>query len=231
MENRRRTRFLAWYKANYPDDSTGRSKFMRDSGRYGQEPLTKGRVSQLFDDREAFGERAARGLAERFGLPSDYFEHDDPTLAMPASTPPPQRGSQASAKDPDSLDSALALASRTTTELASLLPDQALMRFSVQMAEHLASKGTSPLGQAFNRLIHKVDDDATPPWRQAGGTPQSIGSLTRFRETAYAMAEAHPDPALREVLTTFLLAVEAEAASLPRSGVEATQRGRQPHDN
>lgn len=36
--------------------------------------LTKGRISQLFDPDEAFGERAAAGLAVRLGLDSTYFD-------------------------------------------------------------------------------------------------------------------------------------------------------------
>lgn len=35
---------------------------------------TKGRVSQFLDKRQAFGERAARALEERLGLPKNYFE-------------------------------------------------------------------------------------------------------------------------------------------------------------
>lgn len=40
--------------------------------------LTHGRVSQLFDERQPFGEAAARNLAERLGLAPDYFERDQP---------------------------------------------------------------------------------------------------------------------------------------------------------
>lgn len=36
--------------------------------------LTKGRVSQLFDESQPFGELAARNLAEKLGLAQDYFE-------------------------------------------------------------------------------------------------------------------------------------------------------------
>jgi hypothetical protein len=67
MSNRRRQRFIAYF--NGPLKGS-RDKLMERTG------LTKGRVSQLFDDKQAFGERAARNLAESLGLPPDFFEHD-----------------------------------------------------------------------------------------------------------------------------------------------------------
>lgn len=78
MENPRRKRFIAWFERTYPQDGSGRAKFMRDSAKLGHPPLTKGRVSQLFDAEQPFGERAARALAERFGLASDFFESSGP---------------------------------------------------------------------------------------------------------------------------------------------------------
>lgn len=36
--------------------------------------LTKGRIAQLLDDRQPFGERAAQDLARRLSLPVDYFD-------------------------------------------------------------------------------------------------------------------------------------------------------------
>jgi hypothetical protein len=38
--------------------------------------LTHGRVSQLFDEQQPFGEQAAANLAEKLGLALHYFEHD-----------------------------------------------------------------------------------------------------------------------------------------------------------
>jgi len=38
--------------------------------------MTKGRIAQLFDERQPFGERAGRSIADRLQLPPDYFEHD-----------------------------------------------------------------------------------------------------------------------------------------------------------
>lgn len=63
----RRLRFAAYFRERFGDD---RAKFMRATG------LTKGRVTQLFDDNEPFGELAASRLAHKLGLPPDYFERD-----------------------------------------------------------------------------------------------------------------------------------------------------------
>lgn len=49
--------------------------------------LTKGRISQLFDEDQPFGELAARNLAERLHLPHDFFERDPAgRSAVPAET-------------------------------------------------------------------------------------------------------------------------------------------------
>lgn len=76
MDNPRRRRFKAWYAAHYTDDAAGRAKFMRDSAALGYKGLTKGRVSQYFDERQPFGELAGRNVALRFGLKEDFFERD-----------------------------------------------------------------------------------------------------------------------------------------------------------
>lgn len=84
-DDARRQRFLQWFagKPCYRD----RAKLMQLTG------LTKGRVSQLFDDKQPFGERAAAGLAERLGLPSDVFEpihySAAASSALEAREPPP----------------------------------------------------------------------------------------------------------------------------------------------
>jgi hypothetical protein len=75
MPNRRRERFIAYF--NGPLRGS-RSKLMERTG------LTPGRVSQLFDEKQAFGERAARNLAESLGLPGDYFEVDRGAVAQTA---------------------------------------------------------------------------------------------------------------------------------------------------
>lgn len=71
MPNPRRERFLAYFM-NGPLKGD-RAKLMHKTG------LTKGRVSQLFDEGQAFGELAARNLAEKLGLPSNAFEADQAT--------------------------------------------------------------------------------------------------------------------------------------------------------
>jgi hypothetical protein len=76
MDEERRRRFREWFAATYGDRDDARARFMADSGKRGESPLTKGRVAQLFDDGQPFGERAARSMAERFGLDPDYFLAD-----------------------------------------------------------------------------------------------------------------------------------------------------------
>lgn len=48
-----------------------RGAFLKKSG------LTKGRLSQLLDPSEPFGDVAARNLAERLELPPGYFDQMD----------------------------------------------------------------------------------------------------------------------------------------------------------
>lgn len=74
----RRHRFTSWFEKTYGEGEQARSKLIADSG------LTKGRVSQLFDKREAFGETAARQLAQRLGLEEDIFLRDLSDLAFNA---------------------------------------------------------------------------------------------------------------------------------------------------
>jgi hypothetical protein len=75
MDSERRARFIAWFKDVYgePDSAEARKKFMADSAGSGDLAFTKGRVSQLFSDQHPFGEKAARNIAERFGLGEDFF--------------------------------------------------------------------------------------------------------------------------------------------------------------
>lgn len=64
----RRRRFVDYFLGKAINGD--RAELIRKSG------LTKGRIAQFFDSRQAFGERAARSLAQRLRLPSDYFERD-----------------------------------------------------------------------------------------------------------------------------------------------------------
>lgn len=61
----RRQRFASWLETALGND---RAKLMQRTG------LTKGRVTQLLDPDEPFGERAASNLARKLSLPEDYFE-------------------------------------------------------------------------------------------------------------------------------------------------------------
>lgn len=73
MQNPRRQRFIEWYRLTYPEGAEGRKQFMKDTTRSGEDPITKGRVSQLFDEEQQFGETAAKTLAVRLGKPEDFF--------------------------------------------------------------------------------------------------------------------------------------------------------------
>ena len=46
--------------------------------------LSKGRISQLFDERQPFGERAARSLAASLNLDPEFFNTGRPALVMAA---------------------------------------------------------------------------------------------------------------------------------------------------
>lgn len=65
-KNKRRERFRAYFAG--PPFKGDRAAFMRATG------LSKGRLTQLFDEKQPFGEKAASALAEKLQLPSDYFE-------------------------------------------------------------------------------------------------------------------------------------------------------------
>lgn len=67
-DNERRRRFMEFFNTELRGD---RRLLMDKTG------LTKGRVSQLFDPGEPFGEKAAASLAEKLNLPRDYFDRDE----------------------------------------------------------------------------------------------------------------------------------------------------------
>ena len=68
MENARRRRFVVYFSGK-PFEGD-RAKLMLKTG------LSKGRVTQLLDEDEVFGELAAKNLALNLGLEADYFESD-----------------------------------------------------------------------------------------------------------------------------------------------------------
>jgi len=77
-ENPRRRRFIRWFALTYGEGDQARALLMKATGRDGDPPITKGRVSQFFDPKQPFGEEAAIKLAKRLGLQDDYFLVDRP---------------------------------------------------------------------------------------------------------------------------------------------------------
>lgn len=67
MDADRRRRFIAYFDAKFKGD---RAKLIKKTG------LTKGRIAQLFDEEQTFGERAARALEKKLGLEAGYLERD-----------------------------------------------------------------------------------------------------------------------------------------------------------
>jgi len=69
MDADRRRRFIAAFNAK--PFNGDRAKFMAKT------KYSKGRLTQLFDEKEAFGQLAASRVAVRMGLPVDAFERDE----------------------------------------------------------------------------------------------------------------------------------------------------------
>jgi hypothetical protein len=76
MDEIRRQLFLAYFNSQLKGD---RALLIQRSG------YSKGRISQFFDEEQAFGERAARELAKRLRLPEDAFLG----LSEPTDSPKP----------------------------------------------------------------------------------------------------------------------------------------------
>lgn len=76
----RRAAFVSWF--NDSPCKGDREALIRKSG------LTKGRVSQLFDPGQRFGEQAAENLAQRLGLSLDVFSNQASEVSnvIPATT-------------------------------------------------------------------------------------------------------------------------------------------------
>lgn len=88
----RRARFIAYVKERFGEAvdkprSEARAALMQKLG------VTKGAMTQLFNQNESFGEKKAAGCAASLGLPEDYFEVDhaasptDPRLARSRAHP------------------------------------------------------------------------------------------------------------------------------------------------
>ena len=69
MDSLRRQKLRHLLETKYAGD---RKAFLERSG------LSKGRLSQLLDDKWPFMERAARNLEDRLGLPTGYFDSLSP---------------------------------------------------------------------------------------------------------------------------------------------------------
>lgn len=80
MQNARRERFVAFFSDPNGPIKGSREVLMKKAG------ISKGRVSQLFDERQPFGELAARNLAEALKLPPNFFEMDQAAPAAPVPT-------------------------------------------------------------------------------------------------------------------------------------------------
>lgn len=81
-DSERRNRFIRYF--NGPPLHGDRQRLIARSR------LTEGRISQLFDPKEAFGERAAGNLAERLGLERTAFLRD--AVGAETEAPAAQRG-------------------------------------------------------------------------------------------------------------------------------------------
>lgn len=71
MDAERRGRFVAYFEG--PPLRGDRSQLMRRTG------ISKGRVTQLLDPDEPFGQKAASSLAVKLGLSADAFERGSNT--------------------------------------------------------------------------------------------------------------------------------------------------------
>lgn len=76
----RRANFVAYFEHALKGD---RERLEQKSG------LSKGRISQLFDPKQAFGERAAENLAIRLGLGANHFEQAQAHVVDQPHTPAP----------------------------------------------------------------------------------------------------------------------------------------------
>lgn len=79
MDSLRRSRLEELIRTRYKGERAG---LLREAG------LTSGRITQLLDPNEVFGERAARSLEQKLGLPARWFEQE--TVENTEAAPPPK---------------------------------------------------------------------------------------------------------------------------------------------
>lgn len=75
MESTRRRRLVQLLATRYKGD---RAQLILDS------KLSKGRISQLLDEKQPFGERSARDLEQKLGLPDRWLDAEDVSNTEPA---------------------------------------------------------------------------------------------------------------------------------------------------
>lgn len=188
-DDQRRARFIAWFLKTYGEDSAiARARFMADSARRGEQAYTKGRVSQLFDERQPFGERAASSLAQRFGLPADHFEHDAPETPQAQDKPEPQRvrvhGHVVTDEEWALLQDVRLVMSND--QLAGLRQQAALLL--ERAASVLESRKTAAEVSPFARPLPSVYTDATDAGETADASERRKDSTVRHEDTIQSVA-------------------------------------------
>lgn len=74
MKEYRRARFIELLKTRFKGDRAELAKAAK---------LTNGRLTQLLDPEEPFGDTAARRLVDKLGLPAGYFDHANVDIPLP----------------------------------------------------------------------------------------------------------------------------------------------------
>jgi hypothetical protein len=91
-DSTRRAAFIRWFKAELDGN---RKRLMQKTG------YSKGRITQILDPNEPFGERAARALCRKLHLDDDYFNVPEPTNFPPGTAHEP--GAAYSASPPTAM--------------------------------------------------------------------------------------------------------------------------------
>lgn len=195
------------------------------------EPITKGRVSQLFDDNEPFGERAAISLAERIGLDREFFLRTDASTS-----PPPQHTDSAVATTvPEGLTPSSAPAERLADALGDALQGlpATLYDQSITACRRLAESPDSPRARAVLRDLlqqsaHKSVDQSglgSPPAVSMDDQAYELHMLRDWQASVFSLAE-HEPPNKRAVIAQFLLKVRQ--AQIERDEAHARSAAKAP---
>jgi len=174
----RRRRFLAYFNTALGGD---RQRLIARTG------YTKGRISQLFDKDQPFGEKAAASVASRLGLPEDYFEQP---LAAKATEPQPATDT----------GWPFQLFSRTVWEALTERQRGAVEAMALQMIRSFWSAPPTPPPGAEAGRPPKVTDtlpgtshDTPPPAGAMDMPPGGMGAPEPHRQTKaeFAKIQAH----------------------------------------